>query len=157
MTPEQKLKNMGITLPPPKIPSAAYMAVRQSGNLLYISGQSCKKNGKSLYEGKLGQELGIEEGQECARQCAINIIVVLKEYLGELSRINKFIKILGFVNAVDTFIQQPEVINGASQFLEEILGDAGKHARSAVSCNSLPGGIPVEIEAIVEIAYDLNI
>ncbi len=148
---EAKIEEMGLHLPEPRKPRAAYVPVRQVGKLLYVSGQSCKKDGKYVVEGKLGQELTIEQGQIAARQAMLNTLGAVKGYLGDLDKIKQFIKINGYVRSVDGFLEQPTVIDGASLLLEQLFGEAGKHARTALSANELPFGTPVEIEAILEI------
>lgn len=148
---EERLQRMGITLGAAPKPAAAYIPVQQTGNLLYLSGQDCRVNGKLLYEGKLGRDLTIEQGKEAARQTMINCLSVLKEYLGDLDRVVKIVKLLGFVNSAPGFVDQPLVINGASELLEEVFGEAGKHARSAIGTSELPWNTPVEIEMIVEV------
>lgn len=148
---EQRLKELGITLPDAPKPAAVYIPAQQTGNLVFISGQDCRVNGKLLYEGKLGKELTIEQGQEAARQVAINILSVLKGHVGDLDRVVKVVKLLGFVNSAPGFVEQPYVINGASELLEQVFGEKGRHSRSALSANELPFNTPVEIEAIIEV------
>lgn len=116
-----------------------------------MSGQDCRINGELMYEGKLGREVTIEQGQEAARQTIINCLAVMKGYLGDLDRVVKIVKMLGFVNSESGFGDQPYVINGASNLLVEIFGENGKHARSAIGTSDLPFHTPVEIELIVEI------
>jgi enamine deaminase RidA (YjgF/YER057c/UK114 family) len=148
---ENRLRELRIELPEPPLPAAIYIPAQQSGNLVYTSGQDCRKDGKLIYEGKLGTDLTIEQGQEAARQTMINCLAVLKSHLGNLDRVKKIVKLLGFVNSAPGFVEQPYVINGASKLLEEVFGEAGKHARSAISSNELPFNTPVEIEMIVEV------
>ncbi len=148
---KNRLKELGIDLPKPTKPEFSYIPVNQTGNLLYLSGMDCRKNGKLIYEGKLGKDLTIEQGQEAARQVIINSLGVLQEYLGDLEKVTKVVKLLGFVNSSSGFVEQPYVINGASELLEQVFGEKGKHARSAVAANELPFNTPVEIEMIVEI------
>lgn len=119
--------------------------------MLYTAGQGCKRDGILVYKGKLGQDLTIEEGREAARISIINCLAILKGYLGDLDRIKQVVKLLGFVASAPGFDQQPYVMNGASEFLIELFGDKGRHARSAIGVNELPFGTPVEIEMIVEI------
>jgi len=151
MSIERRLQELGIEVPEPTPPRFSYIPVNQTGNLVFTSGQLCLKDGKLLYTGKLGQEVTIEQGQEAARQCIINCLAVLRAHLGSLDRIKKVVKLLGFVNSSPGFTSQPLVINGASDFLIEIFGEKGKHARSAVGVNELPSSTPVEIEIIVEV------
>ena len=148
---ESRLKEMGIVLPEPPKPAAVYVPAMTVGNLVFTSGNDCRIDGEFIYTGKLGNELTVEQGQEAARQTIINLLAVLKSHLGDLDRIEKIVKVLGFVNSAPGFVYQPYVINGASEFLEEVFQENGKHARSAISTNELPFNIPVEIEMIVEI------
>ena len=147
---EKKLQEMGVELPKPPKPAANYVPFTISGNTLTVSGQVTMGNDGLEYVGKLGKELDVEEGQKAARLCAINILAQAKEALGELDRITQVIKIQGFVNATSDFQQHPQVVNGASDFLGEVLGDRGKHARAAVGMNSLPFGVAVEVDAVIE-------
>lgn len=148
---EQRLMDLGIKLPVAPQPKAIYVPARQTGNLVYVSGQDCRKEGVLIYEGKVGSDLTIEQGQEAARQTMINLLAVLKSYLGDLDRVDKVVKLLGFVNSSPGFVEQPYVINGASELLEEVFGEDGKHARSAIASNELPFNTPVEIEMIVQV------
>lgn len=148
---EKRLKEMGIVLPEPPKPAAVYVPAMTVGNLVFTSGNDCRVNGVFLYEGKLGEDLTIEQGQEAARQTMINLLAVLKVHIGNLDRIKKIVKVLAFVNSSPDFVEQPYVINGASEFLEDVFGEKGKHARSAIGTSNLPFNIPVEVEIIVEI------
>ncbi|MEC0231870.1 MULTISPECIES: RidA family protein [Paenibacillus] len=148
---EQRLQELGITLPPSPEPRFTYIPCNQTGNLIYLSGQDCRINGELMYEGKLGREVTIEQGQEAARQTIINCLAVMKGYLGDLDRVVKIVKMLGFVNSAPGFGDQPYVINGASNLLVDIFGEQGKHARSAIGTSDLPFHTPVEIELIVEV------
>lgn len=148
---EKKLEELGIQLPEAPKPAAVYIPTQQTGNLVYTSGQDCKKNGKLLYEGKLGTDLAIEQGKAAARQSAINCLAVIKAHIGDLDRINKIVKVLSFVNSAPGFVEQPYVVNGASELFEEVFKEQGKHARSAISANELPFNTPVETEMIVEV------
>jgi enamine deaminase RidA (YjgF/YER057c/UK114 family) len=148
---EERLEELGITLPKAAEPVAAYKPVVRTGNLLYISGQDCRKDGVLLYEGKIGRDITLEQGQECARQCAINAMAVIKGYLGNLDEVRQIVKLLAFVNSADGFVLQPFVVNGGSELLEKVFGEKGKHARSAIASNELPFNTPVEIEMIVEV------
>ncbi|MGJ3354196.1 RidA family protein [Providencia sp. Je.9.19] len=148
---EQKLKEKGIILAMPGKPKFSYVSIKQCGDLIYTSGHDCKKNGNLIYKGSLGKELTLEQGHEAAKQCIINIFSSLKDYLGDLDRIDECIKLLGFVQSTTEFKDQPYVMNGASDFLIEILGEKGKHARSAIGTNTLPFDTPVEIELIIKI------
>lgn len=148
---EQRLVQLGIELPPSPEPRFTYIPCNQTGNLIYLSGQDCRINGKLLYEGKLGTDLTIEQGQEAARQTIINCLAVMKGYLGDLDRVVKIVKLLGFVNSAPGFANQPYVMNGASNLLVDVFGERGKHARSAIGTSELPFHTPVEIELIAEI------
>ena len=151
MDAEKKLEELGIILPVPVKPIAEYVPVKQAGKLLFVSGQDCKKDGKLVYEGKVGRELTVEQGQEAARQCMINAIAVLKQYVGDLGKIKQIVKVLGFVNSAEGFVLQPAVINGGSRLLVEVFGEDGRHSRSAIASNELPFHTPVEIELIAEL------
>lgn len=149
---EQRLQELGIELPEAPKPAAVYVPTKRfANNLLYVSGQDCRKDGKLIYEGKVGSDLTIEQGYEASKQAMINTLAVIKSEIGDLDKIKDFVKLLGFVNSADGFVEQPYVINGASEFLEEVFGEKGKHARSALSANELPFNTPVEIETIVEL------
>ncbi|MGZ9586102.1 RidA family protein [Paenibacillus marinisediminis] len=148
---EQRLQELGITLPEVGEPKFSYLPVRRTGQLIYTSGMDCRVDGKLIYEGKVGANLSIEQGQEAARQCVINALAVIKMEIGSLDRVKQVVKMLAFVNSALGFADQPYVINGASDFLIEVFGDAGKHARSAIGTSDLPFHTPVEIEMIVEV------
>ena len=145
---EQRLEELGIILPEPATPVATYVRHVQIGNLLYISGTGPSKDQPN---GKLGADLTVDQGYSVARSVGIAMISTMKEALGDLDRVRRVVKLLGMVNAVPDFGEQPEVINGASDLLTELFGERGRHARSAVGMGSLPRGIAVEIEMIVEV------
>jgi enamine deaminase RidA (YjgF/YER057c/UK114 family) len=149
---EENLKRLNLELPNAPPPVGAYVAYKKIGNLVFVSGQvSFDKNGQ-LIKGKVGSELTLEQGQEAAKACAINILSQIKAACnGDLNKIKNCIKLTGFVNSRDDFIDQPKIINAASELFANVLEDKGKHARAAVSVNSLPLGAAVEIEAIFEI------
>lgn len=148
---ETKLAKIGVTLPDAPAPAANYVPFVQTGNTLYVSGQVSMKDG-AFTTGKLGETLSVEEGVESARACAISLLAQVKAACGgDLDRLVRVVKLVGFVNSTPDFGEQPAVINGASDFMVEALGDAGRHARSAVSAASLPFGVAVEIEGIFEI------
>ena len=150
-TPEDRLDALGIALPEPMKPVATYVPYVVSGNLLFISGQvSATPEGRML--GRLGENMELSAGQQAARQCGINIISQCKAALGDLSRVKRIVKLGGFVNAHPDFTDIPQVINGCSDLMVEVFGDAGRHARSAVACPVLPLGVAVEIDAVIEIA-----
>ncbi|NOX40350.1 MAG: RidA family protein [Alphaproteobacteria bacterium] len=148
---ESKLAQMGVDLPEAPAPAANYVPYVVSGDLVFVSGQVAKdENGLIL--GKLGDSMTIAEGQAAARACALNLLAQVKSACdGDLDRLDKVVKLGGFVNATQEFENHPEVINGASDFLGELLGEAGAHARAAVGCSSLPLGVAVEIEGIFRI------
>ena len=149
---DEKLKELNINLPEAKAPVGNYVAAKVSGNMLFISGQiSIDENGQ-LIKGKLGKDLNTEAGYNAAKRCALSIIAQVKKACGDdLSKIKSCIKLTGFVNSTDDFIEQPKVINGASDLIASVFGDAGIHTRAAVSSNSLPLGVSVEVDAIFEI------
>ena len=149
---EENLKKLNIELPNAPSPVGAYVAYKKINNLVYVSGQVSFNSNGELIKGKLGLDLTIEQGQAAARDCAINIISQIKAACdGDLNKVKNCVKLTGFVNSTDNFIDQPKVINGASELLTQILGENGKHARAAVSVSSLPLGAAVEVEAIFEI------
>lgn len=148
---EKKLGELGIILPGQIKSMGNYVTVRKSGNMLYLSGNGPMREGKVVMSGKLGADLSIEQGYEAARITAINILGVLKSELGDLDKIKQFVKVLGFVQSTDDFYDQPKVINGASDLFVEVLGEKGRHARSAIGTSVLPFNLPVEIEVIVEV------
>ena len=150
---ENNLSNLGITLPESPAAVANYVPVVRTGNLIYLSGVGpAKKNDGSEFKGKLGSALNVEEGYDAARHTAINIIARLKGYLGELDRVDQIVKVLSMVNSEPDFVDPPAVTNGCSDLLVEVFGEKGKHARSAVGVATLPGGMPIEIEVIVQIS-----
>lgn len=148
-TPEERLKAMGLTLPAVPVPVANYVPYRFAGNLLYLSGQGPKQPDGTYKIGRLGRDASVEQGYAEARLTGLQLLAVAKAALGELSRIEAVIKLLGMVNAEPDFSDHPKVINGCSDLLVEVLGDAGRHARSAVGMGSLPNRMMVEIEAIL--------
>ena len=149
---ENKLKELNIELPNAPDPVGAYVAFKKINNLLFISGQlPISKDGK-IIKGKIGKDLTLEEGQKASKLCVINIFAQVKKALkGDINKVKNCVKITGFVNSTDDFKDQPKVINPASETLSTVLGDNGKHARAAISANSLPLGAAVEIDAIFEI------
>ena len=150
-SPEQRLKTLGITLPEAGQPVANYVNAVTTGNLVFLAGKGPRKTDGTYITGKVGRDLSIEEGYAAARLTGINQLAALKAHLGDLSRVKRIVKVLGMVNAVDGFGNQPEVINGFSDLMVEVFGEKGKHARAAVGMSSLPRNIAVEIEMIVEI------
>jgi enamine deaminase RidA (YjgF/YER057c/UK114 family) len=152
-TPEEALARLGLELPPLQQPVANYVSAVRTGDLLFLAGAgpAVPPGGKMLV-GKLGRDLSVEEGYEAARSVGLVQIARLKDELGELSRVVRIVKLLAMVNSTPDFTDHPTVINGCSDLLVEVFGDAGRHARSAVGMANLPFGIPVEIEMIVEVA-----
>lgn len=150
---ETQLKNLKIELPNAASPLANYVPAVRTGNLLFVSGQVCQWNGERRYVGKLGAEISLEDGKAAARLCALNLLAQAKRALdGDLDRIRRVVRLGGFVNAVPGFTEQPQVVNGASDLMVEVLGEAGRHARAAVGVGSLPGGVAVEVEAVFEVS-----
>ncbi len=149
---EEKINELKIKLPEAKAPVGSYVATKISGKLLFISGQiSISENGE-LIKGKVGKDLTTDEAYQAAKRCGLSIVSQVKEACaGDLSKIKSCIKLTGFVNSTDDFIEQPKVINGASDLVASIFGDAGMHTRAAVSTNSLPLGVSVEVDAIFEL------
>lgn len=150
---DARLKELGIELPNTPTPVANYVPFVRTGNLVFVSGQVTFNNGKLEYIGKLGREFGIEEGQKAARLCALNIIAHVRTACGgDLDKVKRCVRVGGFVNGVPDFTDQPKVVNGASDLIVQVFGDAGKHARAAVGVGSLPAGVAVEVEAVFEVA-----
>ena len=151
---EKKLAEMGLKLPEKPPAAGTYVGAVRSGNLVFVSGHGPVdiEAGKVSYRrGKVGGDLTIEQGQDAARLVALHMLRSIKEVIGDLDRVTKFVKVLGFVNTAPGFTDQPKVINGASDLFVALYGDAGRHARSAIGMYELPFGIPVEIEGVVEV------
>ena len=149
---DEKLKELGLSLPKATDPVGSYVATKISGNLLYISGQISIDADGNLIKGKVGKDLNTDQAYKAAERCALSIISQAKKACADdLSKIKSCIKLTGFVNSTDEFIEQPKVINGASDLIKNIFGEIGTHTRAAVSTNSLPLGVAVEVEAIFEI------
>jgi enamine deaminase RidA (YjgF/YER057c/UK114 family) len=149
---EARLKELGIELPQAAAPVANYVPYVVVGKLVFISGQITLQGGKPQYVGQVGKEFTVEEGAKAARLCAINILAQIKAATGDLDRVARVVKLTGFVNAPAGFVAHPMVVNGASDLMVEVFGDAGRHARAAVGVSGLPAGVAVEVDAIVEIA-----
>jgi enamine deaminase RidA (YjgF/YER057c/UK114 family) len=150
---DARLKELGITVPEGVAPAGNYVPAVRSGNLVFVAGQIPLEGGQPQFIGKLGREFQVADGQKAARLCAINIISQLRAALGgDLDKVKRIVRVGGFVNAVPDFTEQPQVINGASDLLVQIFGEAGKHARAAVGVSSLPRGVAVEVEAVAEVA-----
>jgi enamine deaminase RidA (YjgF/YER057c/UK114 family) len=154
MTVEQKLQSMGIKLPETPKPVAAYIPALKVNDLIFTSGQIPMVGGEIKYKGKLGADISIEQGYQAAKICALNALSAIKGVLGDLDRLEQVVKVVGFVASTKGFTDQPAVINGASEFLQEILGEKGTHARSAVGVAELPLGVPVEVELIVKVSAE---
>ena len=149
---EAKLKEMGLSVPTPAKPVAAYVPTARTGNLVFTAGQVPVVEGKLKYRGKLGAEISIEEGYDSARICVLNGLGAIKAEIGDLDRVTRVVKVVGYVASAAGFTDQPKVINGASELLVAVFGEAGKHARAAVGVAELPLGCPTEVEMIVEVA-----
>jgi len=149
---DQKIKDLKIKLPEAKAPVGSYVATKISGKLLYISGQISINSNGELIKGKVGKDLTTEEAYDAAKRCGLSIVAQVKKACeGDLSKVKSCIKLTGFVNSTDEYIEQPKVINGTSDLIASIFGDAGMHTRAAVSTNSLPLGVSVEVDAIFEL------
>jgi len=151
MTPYDRLAQLGLTLPPPPKPVATYVPFVIEGNMLYLSGQGPLEADGRIHTGKVGADVTVEEAYAHARATGLNMLAILHDALGDLGRVRRVVKILGMVNAVPTFGDHPKVINGCSDLMVAVFGEAGRHARSAVGLGSLPNNTTVEIEAIVAI------
>ena len=148
---EEKLIALGLTLPLPPEPVATYLPALRVGDLLFLSGTTCYKDRELLYTGRVGAEVTLEQGYLSARQTALNLLSVIKATLGDLDRVERVVKLNGYVNSAPDFTRQPEVINGASDLLVQLFGERGRHARTSIGVNVLPGNIPVEIEMVVQV------
>lgn len=148
---ENKLGEIGINLPTPPTPIASYISCKQVGQLIFISGQGPIIDGKQLYTGKVGAEVSIEDAYKAAHACGINLIAQLKKFLGDLDKVKSIVHVKGFVACTNDFEEQPSVINGVSDLMIDVFGEAGYHTRCALGTNALPSNIPVEVEMIVEV------
>jgi enamine deaminase RidA (YjgF/YER057c/UK114 family) len=148
---ENRLEQMGLNLPEAPKPVAAYISAKQSGKLVFTAGQLPMVDGELISKGLLGQDMEVEQANNAARICTINALAAIKGVIGDLDRIKQIVRVVGYVASVPTFTQQPAVVNGASELLLEIFGEAGKHARSAVGMAVLPLNASVEIELTVEV------
>lgn len=146
----EQLKALGLTLPTPANPVAAYVATQRAGELLFVSGQLPRQDGKLLHVGIVGRDVSLEDAQACARLCALHILAQVNAAVG-LDNIRQCVKLTGFVASTQDFTQQPLVINGASQLLIDVMGEAGRHSRSAIGVAALPSNAPVEVEAIFSV------
>lgn len=151
MTPEERLSELGITLPDPPSPAASYVPWVRSGGFVFTAGQLPLEDGQLVARGLVGADLDLAAGQRCARACAVNLLAQMRAAAGELARVARVVKVTVFVASAPSFTEQHLVANGCSDLLAEVLGDAGRHARSAVGVACLPLGAPVEAEAVVEL------
>ncbi len=152
MSPEEIIKNLKINLPDPKDPVGSYTASKIVGNLLYISGQISIDEKGNLIKGKVGKDLSVDQGYEAAKRCGLAIVSQVKKACdNDLSKVKSCIKLTGYVNSLDDFVEQPKVINGASEIITKIFDKKGIHTRAAISSNSLPLGVAVEVDAVFEI------
>ncbi len=149
---QQRLDELGIELPAVAAPVAAYVPAVRSGNLVFTSGQLPFAGGELMAVGRVGDEVDVDTARDCARQCALNSLAAVQAEIGDLSRVVRVVKVVGFVASSESFTSQPGVVNGASEVLGQIFGAAGSHARSAVGVVALPLGAPVEVEVVVEVA-----
>lgn len=152
MTPDERLAELGITLPDPPPPAAAYVPWIRSGALVFTAGQLPLEGGDLLARGVVGRDLDLDTARDCARACAVNLLTQLRAAAGDLSRVRRLVKVTVFVASAPSFTEQHLVANGCSELLAEVLGEAGPHARSAVGVASLPMGAPVEADAVAELA-----
>lgn len=150
---EQKIAELGLSLPESSKPLAAYIPAVQSGHLVFTSGQLPMRDGQLLRTGKVGKEVSLEDAKALAETCALNALAAIKMAIGDLDKIQRVVKVVGFVASAPDFTGQPSVVNGASEFLGRVFGDSGIHARSAVGVAVLPLDAPVEVELIVEISH----
>ncbi|MGB9868061.1 MAG: RidA family protein [Bacillota bacterium] len=149
---ERKLEQLGLSLPEPAKPTASFMPCVRDGRYVYLSGHGPFRNGMPLYVGRVGDELTEQQAYEAARECALALLATLKAEIGDLDRVERIIKVLGFVSSAPGFCRQPWVLNGASDLFVALYGERGKHARSAIGTNQLPLNIPVEIEMVVRVS-----
>jgi enamine deaminase RidA (YjgF/YER057c/UK114 family) len=151
MNPEANLAELGLTLPPPPAAAGSYVATVRTGNLLFCAGTIPMLNGQMTHTGQVGKEQTIESGRKAAEVCVLNTLANIKAAVGSLDRVTRVVMVNGFVNAIDGFSDSPAVINGASDLLVKVFGEAGKHARAAVAVNGLPRGSTAEVQLVVEV------
>lgn len=151
-SPDARLAALGLVLPQAPKPVAAYIPFRRAGNLLFVSGQIPMRSGQLVHKGLVGTDVSIEQAQECARQCCLNGLAVIRDALGSFDAVRQFVRLGVFVACGPEFVDHPKVGNGASELLVEIFGDRGRHTRAAVGSSSLPLGAPVEVDFLVEVA-----
>ncbi|HEU0075809.1 MAG TPA: RidA family protein [Dehalococcoidia bacterium] len=152
MSAEERIRELGLELGSSGAPAGNYVPAVRTGSLVFISGQLPTRPDGTRPTGKLGQTMAVDEGYAAARLCAVAMLARLREEVGSLDNVKRIVKVVGYVNAAPDFVQQPQVVNGASDLLAEVFGDAGKHARAAIGVSSLPAGVPVEVELIAEVA-----
>jgi enamine deaminase RidA (YjgF/YER057c/UK114 family) len=150
-TPEENLKNLKIQLPSASAPVASYVNAVRTGNLIFLAGKGPRRDNGEYITGKLGDSLSIQQGYEAARLTGINQLAVLKDLLGDLSKVKRIVKVNGYVNSASNFYNQPQVINGYSDLMVHVFGEKGKHARTSIGVNTLPMNIAVEVEMVVEV------
>ena len=148
---EDRLKEMGIELPPPRAPAGNYVSAVRTGNLVFLAGVGPRQANGELVIGEVGRDLTVEQGYEAARWCAVSLLANLRAEIGDLDNVIRMVKLLGMVNSDPDFTQPPAVMNGCSDLLVEVLGDRGRHARCAVGMATLPNGMAVEVESVVEV------
>jgi enamine deaminase RidA (YjgF/YER057c/UK114 family) len=151
VTPEERLAELGLSIPQVAAPVAAYVPAVRTGSYVYTAGQLPLRDGTLMHSGKVGADISPEQAYECARQCALNALAAIRSQVGDLSAITRVVKLVGFVSSEPGFTGQPQVVNGASELLGQIFGDLGQHARSAVGVSVLPMDAPVEVELVVEV------
>lgn len=151
MNPEQRLEELGLLMPPPPAPMAAYVPAVRTGDLVFVSGQGPLAEGRLVAQGKLGADVDVAAGAEAARVACLNGLAALKAEIGDLANVVRVVKLTVFVASAPGFTDQPRVANGASELLEQVFGEAGRHARSAVGTSELPFGIPVEVEFVFQV------
>jgi enamine deaminase RidA (YjgF/YER057c/UK114 family) len=152
MSAEDRLIDLGIALPKASRPAGLYAPCVQTGNLLYVSGQVPAREGEVLRHGKCGESVTLEEAAVLARQCAVNALGIVRAHLGTLDRVVRVVRVAGYVASAEGFVEHPRVVNGASELLIDVFGDAGRHARIAIGVAELPFGVPVEVEFLFEVA-----
>jgi len=149
---ERRMRELGVELPQPSTPGANYVPFVRTGNLVYLTGQLSQWNGERRFVGKLGRDFALEDGQKAARLCALNLLAHLRVAVdGDLDRVVRCVRLAGYVNSVEWFVQQSQVMNGASDVLLEVLGEAGRHTRMAVGVSALPYDVAVEVEGVFEV------
>jgi enamine deaminase RidA (YjgF/YER057c/UK114 family) len=151
VTAEERLKELGIVLPEPPEPAGLYAPAVETGNLLFVSGQVPTRDGKILRQGKCGRDVSIEDAAGLARQCALNALGIVRGHLGSLDSVVRVVRVAGYVASAEGFTDHPKVVNGASQLLLDVFGEAGRHARIAIGVAELPFGVPVEVEFVFEV------